>query len=79
MAIDTAEKRNSAMQTPGEMPWIPTGEIVASSRLPMLEFYSGFVADDGVVDYLQGFFWCEPFFGGTITAVEFFGGRVMAN
>lgn len=44
MAIDTANKRNSAMLEPGQMPWPPDGAISADDRLVMLEFYSGIPA-----------------------------------
>lgn len=55
MAIDSAQKRDSAMLDFGGMPWPPDStSFTADRRLIMLEFYSGIEA----YDLLTGAFEC---------------------
>lgn len=79
MAIDTAEKRNSVMQTPGEMPWTPDGALSATDRLPMLEFYTGITPSDGQPNYMRGVFFGRSVLGGSFNGRSVFGGTFRGN
>lgn len=80
MAIDSAQKRDSAMLDPGGMPWPPDGTaFTADRRLVMLEFYSGVVDSDGQPNYLIGGLCGRSVLGGELVGCSLLSGRLEAN